>query len=369
MDRESVLRGFKFFENKNLSYVFDPLTRVLNRETIVGYIKDLIINNQPFSLFIADIDNFKYVNDTFGHMVGDQVLVQTANYLADKVGDSGVIGRFGGDEFMIVFEDVTEYKDVWQWGHFINSDTGSLKFEGVSGLHISVTMGVARYPLDALNYDGILKLADKALYRGKMKGRNCFIIYLAEKHKNIDLKAEKDKSYSSMYLCSNVFTLLTESQDLQSNVTNLFKWLVSYFMFDHICLESQSGMIMEVMHRLTKVRQFKHINYDVISRAVNSQGIINISRIETVDDTCGVEFANALKEQNVTSTLYCKVQAFGKDYGFIRVDMTDTVRIWQAGEMDIIVVAANAIAMILYYQGKTLEDFAPAAPFFLGEQN
>jgi diguanylate cyclase (GGDEF)-like protein len=362
MGNVNVIRKFKFFEEKDLTHSFDPLTKVLNRETMIAYVNNLINNNKPFSFFLVDVDNFKNVNDNYGHLVGDTVLVHTAAYICDKVGDKGVVGRYGGDEFMIVFEGIVEYKEVWNAGHNINCDIGSLKFDGVAGLHITITMGVSRFPVNAKTYVDILKLADKALYRGKTKGRNCFIIYLEEKHKNLTIRKDKGNNYSSMYLCSRVFAYLTATDDLQKNISYLFKRVVGYYMFDHIGIESKNKLNFETIHSLARTKQFEHIPYDVILRATNNQGLVNIGKIDTLDETVYGSFISALKKQNVSSAVYCKIAAFGKDYGFIRVDMTSNVRMWQSGEMDIIVIAANTLGLMLHYQNKTLDDLDIVQP-------
>lgn len=366
MDREDYLRKYRFFSRKNLKYAFDPLTQVLNRETIVAYIKQLIKWKTPFSMYLVDVDNFKNVNDAFGHMVGDQVLVQTAEYIREKICEEGVLGRYGGDEFLFVVEGKTDYREVWEIGHNINMNICNLKFDGISGLYITITMGISRFPEDAKNYDDLLQLADKALYRGKMKGRNCFIIYLESKHKNINIKQDKSREYSSTHLCSSVFSYLTDGEELDKNIANLFKRMVAYFMFDHICIETDNGINFQTIHLLAKNKQFNHIPLETIETAMNNQGLVNISKIDALDAAVYGPFVSALKLQNINSALYCRVSAFGKNYGYIRVDMTDTARIWQAGEMDLIVIAANTLGLLLHYQNKKLTDFPSVSSVLIG---
>ena len=110
---KEVLKDNPFFKNQNLDYAFDSLTKVLNREIISSYVRYLIQENIPFSICLADIDNFKYVNDTYGHMMGDQVLYEFAQKIVASVGEKCVVGRYGGDEFMIIATGISEYQDIW----------------------------------------------------------------------------------------------------------------------------------------------------------------------------------------------------------------------------------------------------------------
>ncbi|MGN0815077.1 MAG: GGDEF domain-containing protein [Candidatus Coproplasma sp.] len=357
MNLEENVRKFDYFSKKNLSHSCDSLTGLLNRETIIGYVNHLIKKKTPFCLAMVDVDNFKTVNDTFGHKTGDRVLAATAEYIVEKIGEDGVVGRYGGDEFIIVLEGISEYKDIWDIGHRINMGIAAIKLEGLTGLSITVTMGISRYPLNAGSYDELLELADKALYRGKMKGRNCFIIYLESKHKDIDIKASRDKAYSSMHLCSSVFNYLTETEDIVESISSLIKHLVAYYMFDHMCIETENGLNFQVVHALAKRTGFKAVGYEQLRTLVNNNGFVQFNKIADLDDK---DYGNAavleMKRQEISSAFYARIAVHGKEYGFIRVDMTDTVRIWQRAEMDVIIISANAIALLLHYQDKNLKD-------------
>jgi transcriptional regulator with GAF, ATPase, and Fis domain len=268
---------------------------------------------------------------------------------------------------MMVVENVIEYKDVWWIGHGINADIRNIHIEGLSGIYITVTMGISRFPINANTYEDLLRIADKAFYRGKMKGRNCFIIYLDEKHKNINLKAERDTRLSSTFLCSKVFQYLTETDSLEENIGNLFKHFVSYYMFDHVCIETEEGMNFETIHLLSKYKQFEHIPSHVLGSAFGNSGIVHINSIEMVDDTMHGEFIERLKAQNVSAVLYCEISYAGKIYGYLRADMSDKSRIWQASEMDVLVVAANTIAVMLHYRQEMLSQFKMRQPVIIGE--
>lgn len=357
MDKEKYLRKFEYFKGKNLSHAFDCLTGLLNRENMIGYINSLVSAGTPFSFFLLDIDNFKNVNDTYGHMAGDAALSETAKFLLSTVGNCGVVGRYGGDEFTLVFEGITEYKDVWNIGHKINMSIGNVVFDTLHNLSITVTMGVARFPLDAYDYGSILATADKALYRGKMKGRNCFIIYLAEKHANIDTNQERTKNFSAMHMCTRVFDWLTSDKNIENSLRVTLRSLAAFFMFDHICVESSGGMNYEIVHLLSNQKTFSHIDLEKLESIVDASGCVAISKLDLINSGNDYdEIVKELTEQKIASTLYCRISAYGKNYGFIRIDMCNTVRIWQTTEVDVVITAARFLGSLLYYQGKTLDE-------------
>ena len=316
-----------------------------------------------------DVDNFKNVNDTYGHPVGDVVLKHTAEYLVAKSDGKGVVGRYGGDEFMIVFDGVVQYEEVWNYGHEIDINIGGLSFSGAPNISITVSMGIARSPLDANTYEELLTVSDKALYRAKMKGRNCFIIYLPEKHANISLMKERDKKLTSMQLVFNVFNSLTASgEDIGTAINTLFRSLVSHYMYDHICIEARNGLNHSVSYALARKFDFSHIDFDLISSHINPIGYISLNYTSTLNANAFEELAREFKKQEISSTLYCKISAYGKDYGFIRIDTVSTVRIWQNSEIAIIMAAANALGLMLHYQNKTLEELPMAPHSKVGEE-
>ena len=91
----------------------DNLTQVYSREVIIDYATSLIRRKIPFSFGIVDIDNFKYVNDTYGHLSGDKILKTVSTRLMKLIGTIGAVGRFGGDEFLLVMPHLVDYDAVW----------------------------------------------------------------------------------------------------------------------------------------------------------------------------------------------------------------------------------------------------------------
>ena len=194
MYQEEQLKRYPFFREllreAPLSAILDSLTGVVARPYMLRFIRSLIAEGTPFTMSIVDLDNFKSVNDNYGHRTGDAVLTGVCGDLRTYVGERGVVGRFGGDEFLFVWFGGTGYDEVHAFfsGMFRRQEVFRRECRyGDADLTMTGTCGIVRFPKDAPDFSTLFSLADKALYRGKTKGRNCFIIYLPEKHAHLNI--------------------------------------------------------------------------------------------------------------------------------------------------------------------------------------
>ncbi|MFC3690266.1 diguanylate cyclase [Aquipuribacter hungaricus] len=130
-------------------------------------------SNQPMGVAVVDIDHFKTVNDTHGHLLGDEVLKATAKALTSAVRDSDLVGRFGGDEFVVLFPQAGRAA-VAEAGERLRAATAELAIEAPGlelPLRITTSVGLASYPRDGDQLHSLLEQADAALYDVKHTGR------------------------------------------------------------------------------------------------------------------------------------------------------------------------------------------------------
>lgn len=154
----------------------DGLTGLLNKRTLLEVAAQKIRAATRFgkslSVLICDIDHFKKVNDTHGHDVGDVVIRGFAEVLKNVKRDIDVLGRFGGEEFVIVCEETAD-KGALQLAERIRSELENTRFGTTQGeLHVTCSVGVATYPMGGQDWDSLFKTADDALYVSKRNGRN-----------------------------------------------------------------------------------------------------------------------------------------------------------------------------------------------------
>lgn len=184
----------------------DTLTGTNNRLQFERVIKRIINDADQFgkkvALMFIDIDNFKSVNDSFGHQVGDKLLVEVAERLKGIVRATDFIARIGGDEFVVVLMNVTNEKDVTSVAQSIlRSLSCDYNIEG-RVIRNSVSIGIATYPSKDTNIENFVLNADIAMYHAKTTGRHNFKFYTSDlnevyKHKlsiEHDLKFALDRN-------------------------------------------------------------------------------------------------------------------------------------------------------------------------------
>lgn len=158
----------------------DSTFNVYNKKTVTNYAENSIAQGKSGYICIMDIDNFKTVNDTYGHSFGDEVIKTVIEISRAGVKGAGMLGRIGGDEFMMVLDRDVSYADLRSKMRAIRS---KVEFEFQSkGYKITVSIGCANYENNKISYETAFKLADKMLYRAKEKGRNRYVIYEPEIH-------------------------------------------------------------------------------------------------------------------------------------------------------------------------------------------
>lgn len=174
----------------------DPGTGLFNKRAINEYtvekIQEYDQNKKSFYLAVIDVDDFKKINDTYGHMFGDEVLSKVSEIMRDVLDARGIVGRFGGDEFMIVFENVDSEEQLRRIVKTICKHIMWTYESLKERLMITTSWGIAKYPEDASNFEDLFAKADKALYIAKAKGKNRVIIYDEKKHG--DFVKEEDGS-------------------------------------------------------------------------------------------------------------------------------------------------------------------------------
>lgn len=128
-------------------------------------------NDKSHAMILMDLDNFKHINDTYGHFAGDEVLLSVSKRLKQLFRKTDVIGRFGGDEFMVLVKGI----DNRNW---LKERLDALIRHGDNPYHVTMSIGVSFYPEDAKTYDGLLEKADDALYQSK-RSKNAVTFFSA----------------------------------------------------------------------------------------------------------------------------------------------------------------------------------------------
>ncbi len=167
---------------KELSNI-DALTSIHNyrffKEMLENEIKRHKRYKRDLSFLLIDIDDFKSINDTYGHLTGDVVLKEIAELLDNTVRSSDLLARYGGEEFAVILPETSE-KEALMLGKRIVSVIENHKFKSVADepiIKISVTVGLTSFPKNASNLIQLIENADQALYEGKRLGKNRITVF------------------------------------------------------------------------------------------------------------------------------------------------------------------------------------------------
>ena len=205
-------------EIENLAY-YDQLTSLPNRTLAIDMAVKMLEDTEDglsCGLMFIDIDNFKYVNDTFGHTVGDKVLIQTAQNLSSLVNENISIARFGGDEFILLVSNTTE-KEMGKYARLaLTLLSRKIKISGRYHF-LTVSAGVALYPDHASDFEGLFQKADAALHRAKSSGKTRFEMYTNIIQQELVRRMELESGLRSAIENNELYVAYQPQIDLKTN--------------------------------------------------------------------------------------------------------------------------------------------------------
>ncbi len=336
----------------------DLLTNCLNKITTENIVKDTLINSPKSShaLFLIDVDDFKSVNDELGHYFGDITLSDIAKNLHANFRGADVIGRIGGDEFLVFVKDITDESVIVSKAKAIaNAFKNSYSGEN-NDYKISGSIGVAMYPKHADTYEGLYKCADKALYSSKMAGKDRYTIYTDEiadfKTKNLTAVDNANTPANKIHdaeITSLVFDLLYKSEYVGKSMNNVLRLFGTHFRVDR-CYVSQTfdgGKSYSVTYEwtakpeLARKDKFQDVPSDEIVRffgELETNGVMFNEFKETKDE-----------DETGTSRSYLVAQTRGKGHArlIFGVDDSSSNRVWSEKEIHTVQYVIKLISIFL----------------------
>lgn len=168
---------------KHLEYLaqHDPLTNLPNRMLLADRLTQAIAYAQRyqsmFAVLYIDIDGFKIINDTYGHTIGDALLIEISKRIFSLMRKNETIARLGGDEFVALLSDIKELNECKPFLERLLAILAEPICIEDKRLHVSASIGVSCYPLDGNDADILIENADKAMYHAKQSGKNRFYCF------------------------------------------------------------------------------------------------------------------------------------------------------------------------------------------------
>jgi cyclic di-GMP phosphodiesterase Gmr len=158
---------------------YDELTGLPTRRVIERHVNDLLHDDdiEPFALAFLDVDNFKHINDYYGHAIGDALLVEVARRLGLDLRESDMLSRISGDEFLLLLNPIQSQQEVAEYIQFLLQRLRAPFFVDGSEVFASASIGVSLYPEHGRNYDALRQNADIAMYRVKNEGKGAAVFF------------------------------------------------------------------------------------------------------------------------------------------------------------------------------------------------
>ena len=356
-----------------LSAQMDSLTGFYNKRTTQKLIGEYLSGegkDSMHAMLLIDIDNFKLVNDTLGHMFGDEVISGISAQIKKVFRNTDIIGRVGGDEFMILIKNLyddrlADRKAASVCEIFRNTYSGADKSYKISG-----SIGVAFYPKDGITYGDLYQKTDRALYLAKKKGKDT-VAYFSDQTDIIS-------SFCENTVQNENDTVKIEPRNSSDQVSN-FAWHVFESLYDATNTPAAIHSILEMLGKRFNVSRvyifentsggryfsqtYEWCNNDVpsmqkgpfcISTADMQEylGSFDENGIFYCTDTAKLppHFGACLVEQNIKSLLEYALMEKGALQGSVGFNQTAVTRVWTKDEIEILSAVSKIIFIFLKKQ-------------------
>ena len=346
----------------------DALTKLLNKNASRQQVEHHLINrppDHPAALLLLDLDNFKKVNDHYGHMFGDTVLTHTASVIRKYFRSEDVIARIGGDEFMVYMSNTPSLDSLKQRCSGLVNTFQNLFREQLSDCALSCSIGIALVPQHGTNFQELFQRADMALYRAKANGKNGYAFYDTTDHKflpfsspvssrtTIDSDAHETASHQS--LLQYTFRHLYESNDLEKTIPSILAWIGEQMNVSRVYIFENSP------DNKTCSNTFEWCNKGILPNRTSLQDIsyeTDLPEYEENFTTNGIFYApdvSALSPQQYNvfasfgtkSTLQCAIRDNGRFRGFVGFDECTSTRVWSQDQISLLTALSELLSVFL----------------------
>ena len=333
----------------------DALTGVYNKKAVTSYAEKRFVpgTKENAVLAIVDLDHFKPVNDAYGHLAGDKVLEKAGLILKEIVGDNGVVGRYGGDEFLLILEDMdeTKFRGIFRT---INNDIRSTFEDMFTDIKVTASIGSAFYPKDGSSFDELFKKADFCLYRAKDKGRDRYVFFRDDLHGELYKKASESKTEGIKYDVREVkelksmadFLLNLGAQSKPAIITVLEHMLKTYNL-DSISI--YYGEAMARMHafgqRPDNLSDARYVYSEEFTRALEGKSFVKVDFTTELKESAK-DFGKILDQRGVKSSIQCILGTPERILGLITFDRLKEGAMWAEYETNCCIMVGAALNLL-----------------------
>lgn len=328
----------------------DSLTQLPNRLLFADRLEQAIIrasrNRDAVALMLLDLDDFKLVNDSFGHEAGDKLIKSIAQLLSSSLRRADTVARLGGDEFAVIVEGIDNASDAVSIADNLTTILKhNVKIEGHETF-TSASVGIAVYPDDGDDAQTLLKNADTAMFRAKENGRHCFQFYTPEMSVNamarLDLENSLRKALQNNEFVLHYQPMVEIHKNEVAGIEALLRWQHPEKGIiepeDFIPVAEEAGLILPIGEWVIRAacKQLKQWHQAGLDQQKVS---INIS-------------ARQFRDQDIVSLFKRELEDTGVDPSCISIDLAEATLIDNIGEAEKVLVKLHEMGM-----GVAIHDF------------
>lgn len=330
----------------------DCATGLFNKRATMEYAADRIrmAARDQLAIVIIDIDNFKTINDSFGHLFGDEVISKVSDVLKSVVGSKGVVGRFGGDEFMIIMEKYGEYRQIEIVLEAVRSRMAWI-YKGVNdAVNLTASIGAAKYPEDGDTYEKVFAKADTALYIAKQNGKDGYVIYNDEEHGSLKVISEDGGRHSSKANWTEAITasVLELHKYGKSSIPEVLKRVCDSAEITGVRVfygENLENKYIEGNYKFD-VDSFKSFMLEGYFEKFNENDLWVVNNVDKVSEDGEIYFAEC-ERQNIKAFVQCAFFKQGEPFAIVSYDVQEHGYPWTIEELDMLAVTAKMIGQVL----------------------
>ncbi len=337
----------------------DSLTGLYNKATTESLVESILMESPPdarHALMVIDIDDFKNVNNTLGHLCGDAVLKSVASLISSMFRNKDVVGRIGGDEFMVLLKDINEYGMARRKARTLLREAA--KLDPGCDCTPSLSIGVACYPKNGALFGELFGKADKALCTTKQNGKNSFTVY-GETSANSDGRTAPSRQKARVEFrgnsaMENIYAALYEAASPRDAINAVLAVLGKFFDVSraYIFQNSPDGKYHKNTFEwcapgITSEKSYMQaLDYSKMGDPyghLRNRGIFYATNANSLDGG----FRDTLLSQGVVSVLLVALRQNGNFQGFVGFDECARQRLWVKQEIETLTFAARIIDLLL----------------------
>lgn len=350
----------------------DSLTKLYNkntgREQVERHLQTMVPGDMG-AMFIIDVDNFKHINDSYGHMFGDAVLSKLAENISSIFRSSDVVSRIGGDEFMVFMPHIPNAATAYSHAEQILNAFGGILHENMYSHNLSCSIGVAIATSEENDFQSLFSHADQALYQAKRCGKNNYVAYgerteavpqmedsgASSRTSGSSIESENQLGVNPSEMLRLTFDTLRERGGFDSALNLILNIIGKMFNVSraYIFESTEDGLYVNntyewcndgIEPQITLLVNIPILDFGGDYRKnFNEEGIFYCPNLED----CSEELQELLGAQGILSTLQVSITEEGKFKGFVGFDDCVIHRLWTQDQINALVFIARLISEII----------------------